>query len=181
MKNIFPLMLILLTLKCATTRERNYVTATATATSREMQMSVNKAKHDAMLNAAQQIESHIQGLMKKFDEEIGRAPDSEILKQYSRVSKNVVDLTLNETRVKNREIVEEGEIFRARVTVEVPLKAARMKFLNQIRRSDLLYNRYKNTRSYRNLEMEYDEFIENEREELKDIEEREDEDYLRDL
>ncbi|MEA3432548.1 MAG: hypothetical protein U9R01_07775 [candidate division WOR-3 bacterium] len=88
--------------------EDDYIFGTATSLSNDLQLTLDKAKQDARLYIAEELESNIQGLIKKFDEEVGRTEDSELLQQFTKVSKNVVDLTLVGSRVRKSKIKKRG-------------------------------------------------------------------------
>ncbi len=141
-------------------QDPNYLFGAATATSRDLQISLDKAKQDARLYVAEQIESHIQGLIKKFDEEVGRTEDSELLQQYTKVSKNVVDQTLIGSRVNKSKVKKEGEMYRAFVLMEVPLGKAREDLLRQLKGNDHLYTRFRASQSFKDLDEEIEKLRE---------------------
>jgi citrate lyase gamma subunit len=132
----------------------NYLFATTTATSRDMQLAIEKAKQDARVDISSQIESRVMALIKKFDEEVGRTEDSEILQQFTKVSKTVIDQTLVGCRVRKQEIIKEGELYRAYVLMELPLATAKEALLNQIKEREHLYTRFRASQSFKELEKE---------------------------
>jgi len=146
----------------------NYLFGTSTSTSRDFQIALDKAKQDARLDVAEQIESHIQGLVKKFDEEVGRSEDSELLQQYTRVSKNIVDQTLIGSRVKKSVVKKEGQMYRAFVLMEVPLGKAREELLNQfmMESNKNIYTRFRSSQSFNELEEEIKKLREFEKEQM---------------
>ena len=175
MKRVFGLLVlfILVLINCASGGLPRYISGKATATSRDLQLSIDKAKQDARLDVAEQLESHIQGLIKKFDEEVGRTEDSELLQQYTKVSKNVVDQTLLGSRVKKSDVKKEGEMYRAYVTIEAPLGEARTKLLQMLRENHHLYNRFRNAQSFKELEEEVEKLKEYKEEQEKAFKETE--------
>lgn len=146
----------------------NFLYGAASATSVDFQIALDKAKQDGRLNVAEQIESNIQGLIKKFDEEVGRTEDSELLQQYTRVSKNVVDQTLIGSRVKKSVVKKEGNMFRAFVLMEVPLGKAREELLNQLmmENNKTLYTRFRASQSFKELQNEVEELREFKKEQM---------------
>jgi hypothetical protein len=158
MKRIFYVLFLLLLIKCATPGDINMLTAEATETSRDYQLAIDKAKHDARLEMTQQLNTYIQALIKKFDEEVGRTEDAELLSLYSKTSKIVVDQSLVGSHLKGKpDVKQEGEIYRATVVMEAPLGGARKRLLDQIKVSDALYNRFENSESFKELEKEVEE------------------------
>lgn len=134
--------------------EEGYLFGKATATSRDLQLSIDKAKQDARLDVASNLESHIQGLIKKFDEEVGRTEESELLSQFTKVSKNVVDESLVGTRVRKNKIKRVDGMYRAFVLVELPIGKARAELLDQINDNEHLYTRFRASQSFKELEKE---------------------------
>lgn len=155
MKKILFIFTIIFLIKCASPGDINMLRAEATETSRDYQLAIDKAKHDARLEMTQQLNSYIQALMKKFDEEVGRTEDAELLSLYSKTSKIVVDQSLVGSHLKGKpDVKQEGEIYRATVVMEAPLGGARKRLLEQIKASDALYNRFENSASFKELEEE---------------------------
>jgi hypothetical protein len=154
MKKIFFVLFLVLLIKCATPGDINMLSAEAMGTSRDYQMAIDKAKHDARLEMTQQLNTYIQALIKKFDEEVGITEDSELLGLYSKTSKIVVDQSLVGSHIKKKDVKQEGEIYRATVVMEAPLGGARKRLLEQIKASDALYGRFSNSESFKELEEE---------------------------
>ncbi len=155
MKRILCLVFLVLLIKCATPGDINMLSAEATQTSRDYQLAIDKAKHDARLEMTQQLNTYIQALIKKFDEEVGLTEDSELLGLYSKTSKIVVDQSLVGSHIKGEpEVKQEGDVYRATVVMEAPLGQARKRLLEQIKASDALYGRFSNSESFKELEEE---------------------------
>lgn len=154
MKRILCLVFLVLLIKCATPGDINMLSAEATQTSRDYQLAIDKAKHDARLEMTQQLNTYIQALIKKFDEEVGLTEDSELLGLYSKTSKIVVDQSLVGSHIKKKDVKQDGDIYRATVVMEAPLGQARKRLLDQIKASDALYTRFSNSESFKELEEE---------------------------
>jgi hypothetical protein len=157
MKRIFYVLFLLLLIKCATPGDINMLTAEATGTSRDYQLAIDKAKMDARLEMTQQLNTYVQALIKKFDEEAGLTEDSELLALYSKTSKVVVDQSLVGSHIIKKDVKEDGEIYKATVVMEAPLGQARKRLLEQIKASEALYNRFENSESFKELEEEVTE------------------------
>jgi len=147
----------------------NYLFAVATATSRDMQLALDKAKQDGRVDIASQLKSRVMGLIKKFDEEVGKTSDSELLQQFTKVSKTVVDQTLVGCRVRKQEVRKEGELYRAYVLMELPLAAAKEALLNQIKQREHLYTRFRASQSFKELEEEVQKLRDFEKEQEKGV------------
>ena len=100
MKKILCLLSLVLFISCATPGDINMLTAESSGTSRDYQLAIDKAKMDARLEMTQQLNTYIQALIKKFDEEVGITEDSELLGLFSKTSKIVVDQALVGSHIK---------------------------------------------------------------------------------
>ena len=91
----------------------------ATSTSKDMQMSINKAKQQARVDLAQQMETKIKAMTKQFSEEVGLGEDADFLSQTTEVSKSVTSKVLTGSRAnKVKTIKEGGVIYRSYVLME---------------------------------------------------------------
>jgi len=158
MKKILCVFTLIFLIKCATPGDINMLTAESTGTSRDYQLAIDKAKMDARLEMTQQLNTYIQALIKKFDEEVGITEDSELLGLYSKTSKIVVDQSLVGSHIKGKpDVKQDGEIYRATVVMEAPLGQARKRLLEQIKASDALYKRFEESESFKELKEEIKE------------------------
>jgi hypothetical protein len=150
-------------------KDPNYIFGKATSTSQDLQLAIDKAKQEARLDIAENLESHIMGLIKKFDEEVGGVEDAELLTQFTKVSKNVVDQTLVGSRENKTKVKQEGNGYRAFVLMEFPVGKAREELLKQLSSDEnmQLYTRFRASQSFQELKEE----IEN----LREYKEKQDE------
>jgi hypothetical protein len=150
---------------------QNYLYGKATATSADLQLAIDKAKQGARLDIAENLESHIMGLVKKFDEEVGGGEESEYLTQFTQVSKNVVDQTLVGSRENKTQVKEEDQGFRAFVLMELPIGKAREELLKQLTTGDNanLYTRFRASQSFQELQEEVEKLREYKNKEDKDF------------
>ena len=132
----------------------NYLFATATATSRDMQLALDKAKQDGRVGISSQLEARVMALIKKFDEEVGKTADAELLQQFTKVSKTVVDQTLIGCKVGKQKVEKDGELYRAYVLMQMPFGAAKDALYNQIKQREHLYTRFRASQSFKDLEKE---------------------------
>ena len=139
-------------------QDANYLYAAATATSKDMQLAVDKAKQQARVDVASQLDVKIKGLTKKFDEEVGLNEDSELLASFTQASKSVVSTTLQGSRVEKQEILTEGSMFRAYVLMQLPWGEARAEMLKKIKDSQNLYTRFRASQAFEELDKEVEEY-----------------------
>jgi hypothetical protein len=155
-------------------KDPNFIFGKATSTSQDLQLAIDKAKQEARLDIAENLESHIMGLIKKFDEEVGGGADSELLTQFTKVSKNVVDQTLVGSRENKTIVKEEGKGYRAFVLMELPVGKAREELLKQLSSGENvdLYTRFQASKSFQELKEEIEslrEYKEKQAEELQEV------------
>lgn len=126
----------------------------ATEVSQDMQFAINKAETGARANIARQVESTIQGLMAKFREETGSGQDPQLLQMSTEVEKNVVNAKLVGARIAKQQIVRDGNLYRAYVLVEYSTEAAKKALLEEIKRNEQAYTRYRASKAFADLERE---------------------------
>jgi len=140
----------------------NYMFSTATSTSKDMQMSINKAKQEARVDLAQQMETKIKAMTKQFSEEVGLGEDAEFLSQTSVVSKSVTSKVLNGSRVREVKTLKEGGvIYRSYVLMELPIGPANTALLDAVKKQQNMYTRFRASQGFQELEEEvekYDQF-----------------------
>jgi len=140
----------------------NYMFSTATMTSKDLQLAINKAKQQARVDLAQQMETKIKAMTKQFTEEVGLGEDAEFLSQTSVVSKSVTSKILNGSRARQVETIkEDGVIYRAYVLMELPIGPANSALLNAVKKQQNLYTRFRSSQGFQELEEEvekYDQF-----------------------
>jgi hypothetical protein len=156
-------------------KDDNYILGIATATSQDFQLAVDKAKQQARLDIAENLESHIMGLIKKFEEEVGGVEEGEYLQQFTQVSKNVVDQSLVGSREREKTIKPEKKGFRVFMMMELPIGEAREELLKQLSMDEnhQLYTRFRASQSFQELKEEIEslrEYKEGEKESLENFE-----------
>ena len=136
----------------------NYLYAASTATSKDLQHAVSTAQQMARTDIARQLEVKINSLFKVFREEVGIGEDSEFLSQTTDVSKSVTSKVLSGSQAKKTKPVKEGMIYRAYVLMEMPIGDANAALVEGIRNQQNLYNRFRASQAYQELEEEVEKF-----------------------
>ncbi|MDP2209583.1 MAG: hypothetical protein Q8K98_12555 [Bacteroidota bacterium] len=139
-------------------QDPNYLFAPNTATSKDLQLSVDKATQAARTEIGRQQEIKINGLQKRFNEETGFMQDAQLLDMYTQASKTVVSTVLSGSRAKYQEQCKEGEIWRAWILVEYHVGAANQAFLEQIRKNEQMYTRFRATQTFKELDDEVQKY-----------------------
>lgn len=142
-------------------QDPNYLYAANTQSSQDMQLAVDKATAAARADIGRQIELRIQGLQKRFTEETGTGNDAQLLQMFTQAEKTVVSTTLNGSRVKNQKINKDGSLWRAYILVEYPIGAANQALMEQLRKNEQMYTRFRASQTFKELDEEvkkYEEF-----------------------
>jgi hypothetical protein len=132
----------------------SYFYGVATATSKDMQLAIDKATTDARAKIAQQVEIKVQGLQKKFDEEVGTGENSTLLQQFTQATKTVVNQSLTGSKVKEKKLFQDGKNWRAYVLVEYPIGAANTALMQQLQKQEELYTRFRSSQTFKELDEE---------------------------
>jgi hypothetical protein len=138
----------------STPTDPSYLYAAATMTSRDMQMAIQKAETQARTNLAQQMESKVANLTKQFQEEVGADGDSELLQQFTSVTKIVTQQTLSGARSDEKELLSEKGIYRAYVLMSLPIGEANQQLMEKIKANQALYTRFRATKGFEELNKE---------------------------
>lgn len=135
-----------------TPEDPNYIFAPATATSKDLQLCVDKATTDARAEVGRQVEVKIEGLRKKFDEEVGVGENATLLQQFTAATKTVVSLSLSGSKVSQKKVMKDGDNWRSYVLVQYPIGAANDAFLQQVKKNEELYTRFRSSQAFKELE-----------------------------
>ncbi len=136
----------------------NFLYEPATATSKDMQLAVDKAVQAGRTGIGRQVETKINALQKRFQEETGIGDDAQLLDQFTQASKTIVSTSLSGSKEKYKKIVKDGNNWRAYVLVEYPLGAAQQALKEQIKNNEQLYTRFRASETYKELDSEVDKY-----------------------
>ena len=135
-------------------KDPNFLYAAKTATSQDLQLAFDKATTDARAEIGRQVEIKVEGLQKRFQEETGTNTDAQLLEQFTQANKTVVSTTLSGSQITKQKQVKDGSLWRAYVLVEYPVGAANQAFLQQIKKNEQLYTRFRSTQTFKDLDDE---------------------------
>lgn len=143
-----------------TPQDPNYLFAPSTASSKDLQLAVDKAVTDARAEIGRQVETQVQGLQKKFDEEVGVGENSTLLSQFTQATKTVVNQSLNGSNVQKKEVLKDGQNWRAYVLVAYPIGAANSALMEQIKKNEEMYTRFRSSQTFEELDKEVQKYEE---------------------
>jgi len=136
----------------------DFLFATGTATSRDMQLARDKASDAARLEMAKACEVRMQGISKRFQEEVGQAESAQYLDQYTQAVQGVVSTVLTGVSVDKNEVLNENGVFRMYVLLKMPLGSTSSALLERIKQQEQLYTRFRSTQVFEELEKEAQKF-----------------------
>ncbi|MCD4819068.1 MAG: hypothetical protein K8S23_10295 [Candidatus Cloacimonetes bacterium] len=120
--------------------------------------SYDAAQSNAMLAAAQYVESHVKGMVKNYEEEVG-VDNPTVTALTSKVVKNVSNATFTKVMVTKREVTiikdDNGtKKYKTYVRVSIPKDTVNENLVNQIKKEEALYNSFKASQAFKELEHE---------------------------
>ena len=147
-------------------QDPNYLFAARTATSQDMQIALDKATTDGRAEVGRQTEVKVQGLQKRFDEEVGVNADAQLMSQFTQANKTVVSTSLSGSRVKSQVLCKDGDLYRSYVLIEYPIGAANEALMQQIKKNNEMYTRFRASQAFKDLDTEVQKYEEWKKEQL---------------
>ena len=142
-----------------TPSDPNYIFAPAQSRSKSMQLAIDKATTDGRAEIAREIETKLEGLQKKFDEEVGVGEDAQLLQQFTQANKTVVSNVLSGSSVIKKAVFEDDDLYEAYVLVQYPIGAASAEYMKQLEKTQA-YTRFRASETFKELEEEVKKYEE---------------------
>jgi predicted small lipoprotein YifL len=137
-----------------------YVQTYGMATKVSQNSSYDAAYANAMLQAAQYVETYVKGMVKNYEEEAG-VNDPQVLALTSKVVKAVANAKFTNVMVTKQEtIVNEDNRYQTFVRVSVPKEAVNKNLMNKIKNEEALYNQFKASQAFDELDKEIEKYDE---------------------
>lgn len=122
--------------------------------------SMNTAKANALLEAAQFVETEIQGMIKSYEEEAG-VVDPQLLALSQKVVKAISSARFSGTipgQIETRKVEEKvGVRYKTWIQVKIPKTEINKNLVNNIRNEEALYNQFKASQAFKELDEEIGE------------------------
>ena len=133
--------------------DEKYLYAAAMGESRDMVVATKKAKTDARADLAQQMAAKVQNLEKLFSEEVGTDAQSELLEQFTSVTKIITSETLHGTQEEEKEVQElkDGTV-RVYVLMTLPIGSANQALMTKLKANEHLYTRFRASQAFEELD-----------------------------
>ncbi|MCD4830016.1 MAG: hypothetical protein K8R90_11360 [Candidatus Cloacimonetes bacterium] len=118
--------------------------------------SYDAAYANAILMASQYVETKVAGMVKNYEEEAGRE-NPQVLALTSKVIKSVTDASFQGAMVNKQEtIILDNGRYQTFVRIAVPKETVNRNLMNQIQNEEALYNAFKATQAFDELQTELD-------------------------
>jgi hypothetical protein len=137
-----------------------YLRSANSQVSQDMQVAIDKASTGARTELARMVETKVNALQKKFEEETGVGQDAQLLQQFTQASKLVVSTTINGSKMKDHKTIKDGSMYRAYVMMELPIGVANETLMQEIKKNKELYTRFRATEAYKELDTEVQKYEE---------------------
>lgn len=120
--------------------------------------SYDAAYANAMLQAAQYVESYVKGMVKNYEEEAG-VENPTVTALTSKVVKVVSSSKFANAMVTKQEtVVTENNRYKTFVRVSIPKEAVNENLVDKIKKEEALYNAFKASQSFKELDEEVEKY-----------------------
>lgn len=120
--------------------------------------SMDAAKANALLEAAQYVEINVKGMIKNYEEEAG-VKDPQVLALSQKVVKAVSNARFSNVVPGKIETIlvptPDGERFKTFIQMTIPKTEVNKNMVNQIRNEEALYNQFKASQAFQELEANF--------------------------
>ncbi|MBC8234655.1 hypothetical protein H8E77_34360 [bacterium] len=142
--------------------------ASTSSDSKSMQLSVDKAKHAAQLDIAQQMQLKVRGWFQSFMDETGGGEDPQLLQMVSSTSESIVSESLIGCKVNKKRTFQDKNtgMYRTYVLMEMPLDFVNAKMISQVRNKEHLYTRFEASRKFKEMEEKVGEYEKQQKEQM---------------
>ena len=122
-------------------------------------LAFESAKAMAYNEAAQYVENYVKSMTKDFLRESG-TENPQVLQLTGRTVEMISKQKFSGTTPSKRETVEEGNKYRSFVRLSIPKEAIDKSLVNHIKNEEALYNEFKATQAFKELEKKTDNYEE---------------------
>jgi hypothetical protein len=124
------------------------------------ELAIDGAKTNAYYDAALYVNTKVEGMVKKFASESG-TQNPEVNSFINKAVKLIAEAEFSGANISKREVyrmdTENGQRYKAYVRLSVPTKTVNKNLYNQISREEALYNEFKASQAFQELEKEMED------------------------
>ena len=134
--------------------DTNNIFSAGTSVTPDMQFSIDAAILNAKVILADRINSRLRSQAKQFKAKVGSGDlDASVISEFERAVKNIIaDTDVSGYHTREVEVVPHGVQYRAFVLLEYSDAAARKILLNRLRKDEMLYNKLRSTKAFKELD-----------------------------
>ncbi|MCX6149337.1 MAG: hypothetical protein NTX22_02295 [Ignavibacteriales bacterium] len=137
----------------------NYLFSSRTSSQKDLQQAVDEAVYAARTDVSNQVDLQLQSLLKKFDTELGLSNDQNLLQQFDLLIKLIVTQNINNSNVQKKEVVKDGENWKAYILVSFEIGKANQAMLDQIKNNNSIFNKVKSSNTFDELNKDVKEYV----------------------
>lgn len=129
------------------------------SSSASQQVALDMARMSAMTDLGRALDAQFSGLIKQAQEQTGAGQDPETLQHFTSAAKVVMaDVDLGGTIVGQQYLTAVDGTYYCWLTLELPLAEANRKFLDDLRRNNATYERFRATQLYDEMNREIEKY-----------------------
>ena len=125
-----------------------------TRSGKDLEMAIDTAQAQARVDLANQVQTRVTAMFKRFREEIGSGEDSELNSIATAVSKDVTAEIVSGLKVKQQEVVKEGSAYNIFVLFELATGEVKSAVLDKVKAQKDMYTRFRASQGFKDLEAE---------------------------
>ncbi|MGA9116812.1 MAG: hypothetical protein WB626_08560 [Bacteroidota bacterium] len=138
----------------------NFLYAAKSAVSTDMQLAIDKAANDGRADIAFQMEVKVKAYEARVREEVGTGEGAQYLELFTTGNKQVTARVLVGSKTKEQTYCRDGNNWRSYVLMELPLGEMQAAVLQQTKRNEQMYTRFRATQVFKELEDEVQKYEE---------------------
>ena len=130
-----------------------YIYATGVGDSRRMNIAINKAKQDAMVQLSERVKAKVKSMVKQMTQEAGMDENTQVVDFYQQASTTITNNTFSGiTVLKQYPYQKTGGGYRVYMLIGLKKQAFNKALANTIQNEAALYSEWKATQAFKELE-----------------------------
>ncbi len=138
--------------------DSTFLYASAMGNSKDLQMALTKAEMVARRQIGSQLETKLNALQKKFNEEVGSMDDPTLAQSLTVAIKTTVSTVLHGSKIIKKDYCEKPNSYEGFILMKYPLGQAYANFVNQVKKKKELETRFRAFQGFQELEKEVEKF-----------------------
>jgi hypothetical protein len=140
-------------------KDTTFLFSTKSSSKKDIQQVLDDAIIFGRMDISNQLEKQLQNWGKKFDLDVGMNKDDILFYNFDQIINSVIDKTRNMINVLKKEIVKDGDNWRAYVLLSFELGIANQSLLIQLNGNKELVSKLKPSKTYDELDIEVQRYL----------------------